>query len=63
MLRQYFVFKIVPMLNPDGVTLGNYRTGISGLDFNREYRNPDKAIFPQVYCFKKLVIDNKAHYG
>lgn len=45
-LRQNFIFKIVPMLNPDGVTLGNYRTGISGRDFNREYRNPDKAIFP-----------------
>jgi len=23
------------MLNPDGVVLGNYRTGISGRDFNR----------------------------
>ena len=45
-LRKYVVFKIVPMLNPDGVVLGNYRTGLSGRDFNREYRNPDKDIFP-----------------
>ena len=45
-LRTNFIFKIVPMLNPDGVSLGNYRTGISGKDFNREYRNPDKCIFP-----------------
>ena len=30
------------MLNPDGVALGNYRTGISGKDFNREYRDPEK---------------------
>ena len=41
-LRRNVIFKIVPMLNPDGVALGNYRTGFSGRDFNREYRDPDK---------------------
>ena len=45
-LRKWIMFKVVPMLNPDGVVLGNYRTGLSGRDFNREYRNPDKDIFP-----------------
>jgi len=30
-LRQKFVFKIVPMLNPDGVIVGNYRTGLAGM--------------------------------
>lgn len=34
-LRETFVFKIVPMLNPDGVIVGNYRTSLSGLDLNR----------------------------
>lgn len=29
-------------MNPDGVALGNYRTGLSGKDFNREYKDPDK---------------------
>lgn len=34
------IFKIVPMLNPDGVVLGNYRTGIAGRDLNRVFANP-----------------------
>jgi murein tripeptide amidase MpaA len=34
-LRSNFVFKIVPMLNPDGVIVGNSRTNMEGLDLNR----------------------------
>jgi murein tripeptide amidase MpaA len=29
-LRENFVFKIVPILNPDGVINGNYRCSLSG---------------------------------
>jgi murein tripeptide amidase MpaA len=29
-LREHFVFKIVPILNPDGVINGNYRCSLSG---------------------------------
>jgi len=29
------------MLNPDGVILGNYRTGVAGRDLNRTYINPN----------------------
>ena len=35
LLRNHYVFKIVPMLNPDGVVVGNYRCSLSGLDLNR----------------------------
>ena len=35
LLRDRFVFKIVPMLNPDGVIVGNYRCSLSGYDLNR----------------------------
>ena len=34
-LRNNFVFKIIPMLNPDGVIVGNYRCSLSDLDLNR----------------------------
>jgi murein tripeptide amidase MpaA len=35
LLRDRYVFKIVPMLNPDGVIVGNYRCSLSGHDMNR----------------------------
>jgi len=34
-LRDLYVFKIVPMLNPDGVIIGNYRCSLVGDDLNR----------------------------
>ena len=58
-LRKKVIFKIIPMLNPDGVVLGNYRTGLSGKDFNREFLSPDPKIFPEVHAIKKLVSENK----
>jgi len=38
--------KIVPMLNKDGVLMGNYRTGIVGDDFNRKFATGTREIFP-----------------
>ena len=35
LLREMFVFKVVPMLNPDGVIIGNYRCSLTGRDLNR----------------------------
>lgn len=34
-LRSVCIFKIVPMMNPDGVIHGNYRCSLSGVDLNR----------------------------
>ena len=37
MLREKIIFKIVPMINPDGVIVGNNRTSFTGKDMNRCY--------------------------
>lgn len=39
-LRDNFVFKIVPMLNVDGVIIGNTRCNIAGVDLNRQWLEP-----------------------
>lgn len=38
-LRDTFVFKIIPMQNPDGVIVGNYRCSLMGTDLNRQWTN------------------------
>ena len=45
-LRENFLFLLVPMLNPDGVIIGNNRYGLDGSDLNRKFRTPNKVDFP-----------------
>jgi predicted MPP superfamily phosphohydrolase len=54
-LRNSFIFKIVPMLNPDGVIVGNCRTSLSGNDLNRTYIQPSEEDHPEIVSLKKLV--------
>ena len=54
MLRDNFVFKVVPMLNPDGVINGNYRSSLAGCDLNRRWKTPSKVLHPTIYTVKKL---------
>jgi murein tripeptide amidase MpaA len=54
-LREKFVFKIVPMLNPDGVINGNYRCSLSGADLNRRWKTSSKILFPEIFETKRLV--------
>jgi len=54
-LRSKFVFKIVPMLNPDGVINGNYRTSLAGVDLNRRWDKPDCDLHPTIWSVKELL--------
>ena len=57
-----FIFKIIPMLNPDGVILGNYRTNFAGKDLNRQFKNTNKSLFPTVHALKELINECKLQY-
>jgi hypothetical protein len=54
-LRSMYVFKIVPMLNPDGVIFGNNRTDLLGYDLNRQWINPNPDRHPSIYYTKKYI--------
>jgi len=55
LLRDRFIFKIVPMLNMEGVIQGNHRCSLSGVDLNRQWINPDKNLHPEVFHLKQLI--------
>lgn len=42
LLRRLFEWKIVPMVNPDGVVAGNYRLDPLGVNLNRYYSDPNE---------------------
>uniref|UniRef100_A0A667X7U4 Cytosolic carboxypeptidase 2 n=1 Tax=Myripristis murdjan TaxID=586833 RepID=A0A667X7U4_9TELE len=54
-LRDTFVFKVVPMLNPDGVVVGNYRCSLAGRDLNRNYKTILRDSFPCVWHTRNMV--------
>lgn len=54
-LRRRCIIKVVPMLNPDGVILGNYRVGLAGVDLNRKWDRPEVSLYPTVHHAKALV--------
>ncbi|CAH1124535.1 unnamed protein product [Ceutorhynchus assimilis] len=54
-LRDKFIFKIVPMLNPDGVIVGNNRCSLSAKDLNRQYRTVMRDAYPSIWYTKLMV--------
>nr|XP_006006117.1 PREDICTED: cytosolic carboxypeptidase 1 isoform X1 [Latimeria chalumnae] len=54
-LREFYIFKIIPMLNPDGVINGNHRCSLSGEDLNRQWQSPNPDLHPTIYHTKGLL--------
>ncbi|XP_072038260.1 cytosolic carboxypeptidase 1-like [Amphiura filiformis] len=55
LLRRTYIFKVVPMLNPDGVINGSHRCSLSGEDLNRQWINPNPVVHPTIYHYKGLL--------
>ncbi|XP_036184508.1 cytosolic carboxypeptidase 3 isoform X1 [Myotis myotis] len=55
LLRDTFIFKVIPMLNPDGVIVGNYRCSLAGRDLNRNYTSLLKELFPSVWYTRNMI--------
>lgn len=55
-LRDRFVFKLVPILNPDGVARGHYRTNTKGLNLNRFYDKPVWEDHEAVWSTKQILM-------
>ena len=55
--RRAFVFKIVPILNPDGVARGHYRCDTRGVNLNRCYAEPDPVEHPAIHALKQLITE------
>ena len=51
-LRKAFVFKVVPMLNPDGVVRGHFRSDQFGINLNRQYVSPSLEQEPAVFAVR-----------
>jgi hypothetical protein len=63
-LRNNFVFKIVPVLNPDGVFRGNFRVDQNGVNLNRCYLEPSQFDHPSIFAVRKylLTLHNIRYY-
>lgn len=57
LLRSLFVFKLVPIINVDGVSRGFYRSNTRGINLNRLYTNPSLSDAPEIYAIREVILD------
>jgi len=63
LLRKNFVFKIIPILNPDGVSRGYYRLDTQGQNLNRFYIDPSRKEQPTIWAAKKTIEIYSQYYN
>ncbi len=65
-LRKTFVFKIIPLINVDGISRGYYRYDTNSLNMNRHYINPNPRLQPEIRAIKRLFMtynkENRIRY-
>lgn len=49
------MIKVFPCLNPDGVIIGNARTGVEGADLNRVWQNAHPELHPIIFGVLKCM--------
>jgi murein tripeptide amidase MpaA len=54
MLWRFDIF-VFPMVNIDGVAVGNYRGNFAGYDLNRCWLRPDPLRQPEVFLIKNAI--------
>lgn len=55
-LLDNYVFKIIPILNPDGVYRGYWRFDTNGVNLNRKYIDPSESDHPTIFAAKDAVL-------
>eukprot|EP00002_Diphylleia_rotans_P001009 TRINITY_DN10553_c0_g1_i2.p1 TRINITY_DN10553_c0_g1~~TRINITY_DN10553_c0_g1_i2.p1 ORF type:complete len:441 (-),score=61.63 TRINITY_DN10553_c0_g1_i2:127-1449(-) len=63
LLRENYIIVLIPMLNPDGVILGNYRTDTLGANLNRYYDNPHPQRHPSIYAVCQAFLHFHYNFG
>ena len=58
-LMDHYLFRIVPMINIDGVVHGNTRAELSGCDPNRKWTDPHPIYQPTLHKIKKMIEKDK----
>lgn len=55
LLRKHYVFKIIPTLNPDGVSRGYYRLDTLSQNLNRFYNDATRKDQPTVWAATRAI--------